>query len=242
MSAQAELFEAGVAEAPTVALITSAADPCAELRARLAAHGTAALDEGDTLALVLARCLRPGASPVYAADALMTRFGGLGRIFGAPEPELAKVIGRDAAQQLSLLHGLLLRILEHPLRQRTLLASYEAVKAYLRASLGALPREVFHVLYLDKRNQLIADERLGVGTIDHAPVYPREVVRRALELSAGAVLLAHNHPSGDPTPSQADIAMTKQVVEAARVLRIAVHDHLIVAGDQVASLRALGLM
>jgi DNA repair protein RadC len=242
MVEQVDLFAAGVAEAPARSMIAPAADPCAELRARLAAQGAAALDEGDTLALVLSRCLRPGANPARAADALMARFGGVARVFGAPEPELARVIGRDAARELTLLHGLLLRLLEHPLRQRPLLASHEAVKTYLRASLGALPREVFHVLFLDRRNQLIADERLGVGTVDHAPVYPREVARRALELSASAVLLAHNHPSGDPAPSRADIDMTRQVVEALRALRIAVHDHLVVAGDQVVSFRAQGLI
>jgi len=116
------------------------------------------------------------------------------------------------------------------------------VRTYLRARLTALPREVFHVLFLDKKNQLIADERMGAGTVDHAPVYPREVVRRALELSASALVLAHNHPSGDASPSPADVEMTRQVVAAAKALQIAVHDHLIVAGDQVASLRSLGLM
>jgi DNA repair protein RadC len=242
MSEQGDLFAPGLAEAPALAAIGPAAGPCAELRERLAAYGLAALDEGDTLALVLTRCLRPGAGAIGAADALMRRFGGVGRVFGAPEPELARVIGRDAARELILLHGLLMRVLEHPLRQRTVLGSYEAVKIYLRARLAALPREVFHVLFLDKRNQLIADERLGVGTVDHAPVYPREVARRALELSASAILLAHNHPSGDPAPSRADVDMTKQVVEALRTLQITVHDHFIVAGDQVASLRSLGLM
>ena len=242
MSGQGDLFTPGLAEAPAPAMIARAADSCVELRDRFMSCGPGALDEGDTLALVLARCLRPGANAVYAADGLMARFGSVGRIFGAPEPELAKVIGKDAARELTLLHGLLLRVLEHPMRQRTQLGSHEDVMTYLRARLAALPREVFHVLFLDRRNQLIADERLGVGTVDHAPVYPREVVRRALELSAGAILLAHNHPSGDPTPSRPDIDMTKQVVEAAKVLQISVHDHFIVAGDQVVSLRALGLM
>ncbi len=242
MDEQGDLFAPGLAEAPALAVIAAATDPCAELSDRFAAFGLAGLDEGDTLALVLGRCLRPGLNPIGAADALMRRFGGLGRIFGAPEPELARVIGRDAARELALLHSLLLRVLEHPLRERTVLGSSEAVKVYLRARLAALPREVFHVLFLDRKNQLIADERLGVGTVDHAPVYPREVARRGLELSASAILLAHNHPSGDPTPSRADIDMTKQVVEAVKVLQIAVHDHLLVAGDQVTSLRTLGLM
>jgi DNA repair protein RadC len=241
MAEQPDLLTFGVAEAAP-ASIFAASRPCDDLQQRFAVFGVDGLDEGDTLALVLDRCLTPGADPVAAADALIARFGGVARVLGAPEPDLALVIGQGAARQLALLHALLLRALEHPLRQRALLTSSEAVRTYLRARLAALPREVFHVLFLDKRNQLIADERMGTGTVDHAPVYPREVVRRALELSASALVLAHNHPSGDPTPSRADIDMTKQVVDAARVLQIAVHDHMVVAGDQVASLRALGLM
>jgi DNA repair protein RadC len=242
MAEQGDLIARGVDEAPLLALIGAPVDPCAEVRERFETFGPSALDEGDTLALILSRCSTPGANAVGAADALMARFGGLGRIFGAPEPELAQVVGVPAARELGLLHGLLLRVLEHPLRQREVLTSTSAVNTYLRAALGALPREVFHVLFLDKKNELLADERLGTGTVDHAPVYPREVVRRALELGASALILAHNHPSGDPTPSAADIDMTKQIVAAAEALRIKVHDHMIVAGDQVATLRALGLM
>ena len=225
-----------------MAIIDSSVDSCAEIRDRFMTYGPSALDEGDTLALILDRCSITGASPVGASDALMARFGGLGRIFGAPEPELAQVIGIPAARELGLLHGLLLRVLEHPLRRREALTSTTAVNAYLRVRLGALPREEFRVLFMDKKNQLIADELLGAGTVDHAPVYPREVVRRAIELGASAMVLAHNHPSGDPTPSSADVEMTKQIVAAAKVLQMTVHDHVIVAGDLVASLRALGLM
>ena len=242
MAEHGELFSLGVAEVSAPMAIVAAADSADELRERFVTYGPAALDEGDTLTLVLAHCLRPGANAARAAAALMARFGGVARVFGAPEPELARVLGRDAARELPLLHALLLRLLEHPLRQRPLLGSYEAVNTYLRARMAALPREVFHVLFLDMRNQLIADERLGVGTVDHAPVYPREIARRALELSASAVLLAHNHPSGDPTPSRADIEMTQLVVEALRPLRIAVHDHVVVAGDQLVSFRAQGLI
>jgi DNA repair protein RadC len=241
MADQPDLFAAGVAEA-TSAVRLASAEPVQDLQGRFATCGVEGLDEGDTLALILDRCLTPGADAVGAADALLARFGGLGRILGAPEADLAKFLGVAAARQLGLLHALLLRALEHPLRARAVLTSTEAVRTYLRARLGALPREVFHVLFLDKKNQLIADERMGVGSVDHAPVYPREVMRRALELSASSLVLAHNHPSGDPTPSRADIDMTKLLMEAARALQIAVHDHMVVAGDQVASLRALGLM
>lgn len=238
MFEQADLFASGVSEAWAPA----PASPVDEVHDRLLRSGPAALDEGDTLALLLAYGLSPRLDPVAAADALLARFGGIVCILGAPEPELAQVIGASAARNLGLLHGLLLRTLEHPLRQRPVLTSSEAVKAYLRARLTALPREVFHVLFLDRKNRLIADERMSEGTVDHAPVYPREVVRRALELSASGLLLAHNHPSGDSQPSGADVEMTRQVVAAATVLRIVVHDHFVVGGDEVASLRGLGLM
>lgn len=242
MAEEGDLLEAGLGEAPLLGLIDPTADPCGEIWERFAVYGPSALDEGDTLALILSRCSIAGAGAADAADALMVRFGGLGRIFGAPEPELAQVIGVPAARELGLLHGLLLRVLEHPLRQREVLTSTAAVSVYLRARLGALPREEFRVLFLDKKNQLIADELMGAGSVDHAPVYPREVVRRSLELNAAAILLAHNHPSTDPTPSTADVEMTRQIVAAAGALKIQVHDHMIVGGDQVASLRTLGLM
>lgn len=213
-----------------------------EGRRRLMAFGVDALDEADVLTLVLERALPAGADPAAAAETLIDRLGGVGRVLGAPTADLARIVGVEGAAGLDLLHRLLVRCLAVPIHTREVLGSTEAVKAYLRVLLRALPREVFHVLFLDRKNQLIADERMGEGTVDHAPVYPREIVRRALELSASAVLLVHNHPSGDATPSSADIEMTRRVVEAARALGIAVHDHLVVAGDQVASLRGLGLM
>jgi DNA repair protein RadC len=242
MDEPGDVLATGVGEAPLQALIGASVDPCTEVRERFMTYGPCALDEGDTLALILSRCSIPGVTAMQAADALMARFGGLGRILGAPEPELAQIVGVPAARELGLLHSLLLHVLQHPLRKREVLTSTSAVNAYLRVRLGALPREAFRVLFLDKKNQLIADELLGAGTVDHAPVYPREVVRRAIELGASAMILAHNHPSGDPTPSGADVEMTKQIVAAAEVLQMKVHDHVIVAGDQVASLRSLGLM
>jgi DNA repair protein RadC len=122
------------------------------------------------------------------------------------------------------------------------ITSWTQLSAYLRTAMAHEPREQFRVLFLDRKNQLIADEAMNEGTVDHAPVYPREVVRRALELSASALILAHNHPSGDPTPSQADIAMTREVIEAAKVLRLSVHDHVIVGRDGLTSFRAQGLI
>ncbi len=126
--------------------------------------------------------------------------------------------------------------------KRTVISSWSALLAYVRLSLQHEPREQFRVLYLDNRNQLILDEIQNRGTVDHAPVYPREVVRRALELSASAMIIVHNHPSGDPTPSRADIDMIRQVIEAGRALNVEVHDHLIVGRDGVASFKQLGLM
>ena len=241
MAEQADLFAPGVCDA--VAFVSPREDDrLGEARERLFRSGAGALDDGEVLALILSHRLRPGADASAMADALIDRFGGLGRIVGAPQADLARVAGVDAAQELCLLHALLLAGLERPLRRRSVLTSWDAVQTYLRARLAAEPREGFHVLFLDKKNQLIADERMGEGTVDHAPVYPREVVRRALELSASALVLAHNHPSGDPAPSSADVDMTRQVVEAAKALRIAVHDHLVVGGDRVVSLRQLGLM
>ncbi len=237
MASQGDLFAVGVTEAPRQAWTTV---PNA-LGLRHQPDGRIdALSEREVLQRVLART-RP-AEAAAAADALLAHFGGIGRVLGAAPIDIAGVVGAAVADDLGLLHALLLRALDFPLRQRTVLTSWDAVKTYLCVRLRACPREAFHVLFLDKKNQLIADERMGEGTVDHAPVYPREVVRRALELSASALVLAHNHPSGDPAPSGADIAMTKQVIAAAKVLDIAVHDHLIIGADRAVSLRAEGLM
>ena len=127
-------------------------------------------------------------------------------------------------------------------KRRAVLSSWPAVLDYCRAAMAFGEKEQFRILFLDKRNQLIADEVQQTGTVDHTPVYPREVVKRALELSATAVILVHNHPSGDPTPSRADIQMTQQIVEIAKPLGIAVHDHIIVGKEGHASLRGLGVI
>jgi DNA repair protein RadC len=126
--------------------------------------------------------------------------------------------------------------------ERPVLASWSQVLDYVRAAQGYESREMFRILFLDKKNRLIADEVQGTGTVDHTPVYVREVVKRALELSSSALILVHNHPSGDPTPSRADIDMTKLIVEAARPLGVVVHDHVIVGRDGHASFKALKLI
>ncbi len=232
---------AGVREASAAfQLSATSAAPAKELRARAVRHGLQALDESETLQLLVARAA-PRRAEALAAQ-LMARFGGLARVLGASLPELMQVVDEPIALELKLLQDATRRVLEFPLRRRSVLGSWSAVAAYLQASLGGQSRESFRVLFLDRGNGLIADELMGAGTVDHAPVYPREVARRSLELAACGCCLVHNHPSGDPNPSKADIEMTRLVVEACRALAVTVHDHFLVAGDQVVSFRALGVM
>lgn len=211
------------------------------LRAR-ALKSLDALPDYELLELFLFRTF-PRGEVKPLAKALITRFGSLGGVLAASVADLRTVpgIGEAAALDLRLLYEASLRVSRETIRRRTVVGSWNALLAYVRVALANEPREQFRVMFLDGKNQLIADEVLNRGTVDHAPVYPREVMRRALELSASAVILVHNHPSGDPTPSGADIDMTRRVVEAGRGLKIAVHDHLIVGREGVASFKALGL-
>jgi len=212
------------------------------LRARALAGGLSALPDYELLELHLFRSV-PRGDVKPLAKQLLARFGSLGAVLGATAEELRTVkgVGEALALDLKLLHEAALRTARESVAKRPVISSWSALLAYVKTALAHEAREQFRVLFLDKKNQLIADEVMNRGTVDHAPVYPREVMRRALELSASAVILVHNHPSGDPTPSAADIDMTRQVVDAGRPLRIAVHDHLIAARDGVASLKALGL-
>jgi DNA repair protein RadC len=213
------------------------------LRDRATAGGLAALPDYELLELYLFRAM-PRGDVKPLAKQLLARFGSLGGVLGATPEELRTVkgVGEALALDLKLLHEASLRTAREQVARRPVISSWSALLAYVKTALAHEAREQFRVLFLDKRNALIADEIMGRGTVDHAPVYPREIVRRALELSASAVILVHNHPSGDPTPSPADIDMTRQVVEASRALRISVHDHLVVGRDGVASFKALGLL
>jgi DNA repair protein RadC len=228
--------------APTPAARPHHAGHRERLRER-AAEGLAALPDYELLELYLFRSI-PQRDVKPIAKAILARFGDLSAALAASVDALCTVkgVGPQVALDLKLLHEATLRISRAGARTRTVISSWSALTEYVRIALANEPREQFRVLFLDKKNRLLADELMGQGTIDHAPVYPREVVRRALELSASAVILVHNHPSGDPTPSQADIDMTRQVIDAARALRITVHDHLVVGRDGVASFKALGLI
>ncbi|WP_334164604.1 RadC family protein [Phenylobacterium sp.] len=213
------------------------------LRERATAGGLPALPDYEVLELFLFRSI-PRGDVKPLAKQLLARFGSLGGVLGATPEELRTVkgVGEAVALDVKLLHEAALRMGREQVVRRPVISSWSALLAYVKTALAHEAREQFRVLFLDRKNQLIADEVMNRGTVDHAPVYPREVVRRALELSASAVILVHNHPSGDPSPSSADVDMTRQVVDAARPLRVAVHDHLVVARDGVASFRALGLM
>src|ERR1700722_577185 len=207
-----------------------------------AAQGLGTLPDYELLELFLFRSLPQGdVKPL--AKALLERFGGLAGVLGAPAEALKTVrgVGASVALDLKLLQEAALRIGRAEVTRRPVISSWSALLAYVKTALAHQPREQFRVLFLDKKNQLIADETMNEGTVDHAPVYPREVARRALELSASAVILVHNHPSGDPTPSPADVTMTRQVAEAGRGMGGVVHDHIVVGRDGVASLKALGL-
>lgn len=212
------------------------------LRARFAEAGGDALPDYELLELVLFRSIpRRDVKPI--AKELMRRFGSFAEVLAAPPHRLSEVdgVGESVARDLKIVEAAARRLAKGAVAKRPVLGSWSAVLDYCRAAMAFADREQFRLLFLDKRNAVIADEVQGSGTVDHTPVYPREVVRRALELSASALILVHNHPSGDPTPSQADIRMTREIAEIAKPLGITVHDHIIVGREGHASLKGLRL-
>lgn len=210
------------------------------LRRRCLSDGPATLSDTELLAVLLASA-HPRADVLKIAEDLLSETGGLAAVL-ADVAACTRCVGKTATMNLAVVREAGLRMARVAVIARPVISSSPALLAYVRTQLAAAPREEFRVLFLDKKNRLIRDERLGQGTVDHAPVYPREIVRRALELSASALILLHNHPSGDPTQSAADVEMTRQIVAAARALNLVVHDHLVVGRQGVASLKALGLM
>lgn len=213
------------------------------LRDRFMGAGEAALADYEMLELLLFRAIaRRDVKPL--AKALIARFGSYAETVAARPERLREVEGlsESAIVEIKLVEAAAKRLARGALQKRPVLSSFMEVLDYCRTAMAFSEREEFRILFLDKRNALIADEIQGVGTIDHTPVYPREIIRRALELGSSALILAHNHPSGDPTPSAADIRMTKDIAAIAQPFGITVHDHLIVGRHGHSSFRGLKLI
>jgi DNA repair protein RadC len=213
------------------------------LRERFREAGEQALADYELLELLLFRAIPQRDVKPLAKD-LLRRFGSFAEVISAPPHLLAEVsgVGDAAVTELKIVQAAAQRLTRGEVSKRPVLSSWSSVLDYCRSAMAFADKEQFRILFLDKRNQLIADEVQQVGTVDHTPVYPREVVKRALELSASAIILVHNHPSGDPTPSSADIQMTKSVADVAKSLGIALHDHIIVGRQGHASFKGLRLI
>lgn len=215
------------------------------LRARFREAGSDAVTDYELLELLLFRALpRRDVKPL--AKTLIAKFGSFAETIAAPAPpqRLAEVpgLGEAAITEIKIVQAAANRLARGEVKRRPVLSSWSTVLDYCRTAMAFADKEQFRILFLDKKNILLGDEVQQRGTVDHAPVYPREVVKRALELGASALILVHNHPSGDPAPSRADIDMTKDVQKAAAALGLVVHDHIVIGRHGHASLRTLGLM
>jgi DNA repair protein RadC len=213
------------------------------LRDRFLAGGADAMPDYELLEMVLFRAIKRGdTKPI--AKALIARFGSFAEVISAPANLLMEVkgVGPGVVTELKLIRAASLRLAKGEVINRPILGTWNNIIEYCRAAMAFQDVETFRLLFLDKKNQLIADEEQQRGTVDYTPVYAREVVKRALELSASAIILVHNHPSGDPTPSLADIDMTKKIILAAERLNILIHDHIIIGRKGHVSFRNLQLI
>lgn len=213
------------------------------LRDRFMDGGAAAMPDYELLELVLFRAIpRQDVKPL--ARLLLDTFGDFNRVVSASPArlQLVKGVGEAVVIELKIIEASAQRLMRARVMNRPVLTSWDALVDYCHTAMSHRETEQFRILFLDRKNVLIADEEQAKGTVDHVPVYPREVVKRALELNASALILVHNHPSGDPTPSNADITMTHQVQEAAQVLGITLHDHLIIGKSRELSFRAQGYL
>jgi len=213
------------------------------LRARFADGGAAAIPDYEMLELVLFRAIpRRDVKPL--ARRLLDEFGDFNRVLSAPIDRLTAVkgIGEAVALELKIIEAAAHRLTRSKIMQRHVISSWDAVLNYCHATMAHRETEQFRVLFLDRKNILVADEEQARGTVDHVPVYPREIVKRALELNASAFILVHNHPSGDPSPSPEDIEMTNRVNDAAAALGLILHDHLIIGKSREISFKTEGLL
>lgn len=213
------------------------------LRERFLDGGPAAMPDYELLELLLFQAIpRCDVKPV--ARRLLDTFGDFARVLSAPRDRLLNVrgVGDAVVLELKIIEAATHRMARSKVMQRQVISGWDAVLDYCHTTMAHLETEQFRVLYLDRKNVLIADEEQSRGTVDHVPVYPREVIKRALELNASALILVHNHPSGDPTPSNADITMTAKIQSAADLLGLALHDHLIIGRSTELSFRAAGYL
>lgn len=213
------------------------------LRERFLQAGAAAMPDYELLEMVLFRAIpRRDVKPL--ARLLLDTFGDFNRTISAPKERLMQVsgVGEAVMQELRIVEAAAHRLARSRVMQTHVLSCWDAVLDYCHTTMAHRETEQFRILFLDRKNVLIADEEQAKGTVDHVPVYPREVVKRALELNASAIILVHNRPSGDPTPSDADIAMTEQINTAAQALGLTLHDHLIIGRSREVSFRSAGYL
>jgi DNA repair protein RadC len=213
------------------------------LRARFLKGGAEAMPDYELLELTLFAAI-PRRDTKPLAKALLKRFGSFAEVVAAPRGRLLEIpgVGESVANHLKIVEAAAQRLAKSRVMGRPALSSWAALLDYCTAAMARSEKEEFRVLFLDRKNHLIADEVQNRGTVDHTPVYPREIIKRALELGASSIILVHNHPSGDPTPSKTDIAMTREIAGAAKALSIAVHDHLVIGRGGHASFKSLGLL
>jgi DNA repair protein RadC len=213
------------------------------LRARFLKGGADSMPDYELLELTLFAAI-PRRDTKPLAKTLLARFGSFAEVIAAPRARLLEIegAGEGVANHLKIVEAAAQRLAKTKVMGRPALSSWSALLDYCTAAMARSETEEFRVLFLDRKNHLIADEVKNRGTIDHTPVYPREIIKRALELGASSIILVHNHPSGDPTPSKADIAMTREVAAAAKALGISLHDHLVVGRGGHASFKSLGLL
>ena len=230
-------------EGPGPGAVTGPAGHRERLRDRFMKGGADAMPDYELLELVLFRAI-PRQDTKDLAKRLIARFGTFAEVINAPEPLLKEVRGAGdrVVEELKLVRAAALRLMRREIVEKPAMTSWTSVIEYCRAVMAYEATEQFRILFLDKKNRLIADEVQGRGTVDHTPVYVREVVKRALELSSTAIILVHNHPSGDPQPSRADIDMTRLIVEAGKPLGVLVHDHVIVGRQGHVSFKAMRLI